>query len=118
MSRLHSWYALRRLTYALTHPAYVQSTPRPHTHPSLPLLLNSLRSLVGDRIAADGTPSVLGPVVIGVTGCVYNISPPYHYSHRYSTGKVSQGCLDLLEKLPIQRVSVNELPRLVNDPGK
>ncbi|KAI0698029.1 Saccharopine dehydrogenase-domain-containing protein [Cytidiella melzeri] len=76
------------------------STPRPHTHPSLPSLLASLRTLVGDRIADDGTPSVLGPIVIGVTG----------------TGKVSQGCLDLLAKLPTQNVRVEDLPKLVSDP--
>ena len=36
----------------------------------------------------------------------------------YSTGKVAQGCLDLLSKLPIQTVSVEDLPRLVKDPGE
>ncbi|KAI0086800.1 Saccharopine dehydrogenase-domain-containing protein [Irpex rosettiformis] len=76
------------------------SIPRPHSHPSLPLLLASLRSLVGDRIASDGTPTSLGPIVIGVTG----------------SGKVSQGCLDLLEKLPIQHVRVEDLAQLVQNP--
>ncbi|PSR70716.1 hypothetical protein PHLCEN_2v13409 [Hermanssonia centrifuga] len=51
-----------------THVPRSQSTPRPHTHPSLPSLLSSLHTLVGDRIAHEGTPRVLGPIVIGVTG--------------------------------------------------
>lgn len=76
------------------------STPRPHTHPTLPSLIEALKKLVGDRIASEGTPAALGPVVIGVTG----------------TGKVAQGALDLLAELPIQKVSVDELSRLVRDP--
>ncbi|KAI0338108.1 hypothetical protein BDW22DRAFT_1409660 [Trametopsis cervina] len=76
------------------------STPRPHTHPSLPSLLTSLRTLVGDRIAADGTPPELGPIVVGVTG----------------TGQVAQGCLELLANLPTVNVRVEDLPRLVSDP--
>lgn len=34
------------------------------------------------------------------------------------TGKVAQGALDLLAELPIQKVSVDELPRLVRDPSE
>ncbi|EKM51292.1 uncharacterized protein PHACADRAFT_177943 [Phanerochaete carnosa HHB-10118-sp] len=102
------WYAgvagalesLAALAHALLEQGVASpflSTPRPHTHPCLPSLTNSLHKLVGDRIASEGTPPVLGPVVICVTG----------------TGKVAQGALDLLAELPIQRVSVDDLPRLI-----
>lgn len=75
-------------------------TPRPHTYPCLQTLKAALRALVGDRIASEGTPPSIGPVVICVTG----------------TGNVAQGALDLLAELPIQRVDVQDLPRLVRDP--
>jgi alpha-aminoadipic semialdehyde synthase len=98
----------------------MQSIPRPHTHPSLPSLISSLRALVGDRIASEGTPEALGPVVICVTGYA-SAEVMFHvliYIHTYRTGKVAQGALDLLAELPIQRVSVDELPQLVRDPGQ
>ncbi len=47
-----------------------QSTPRPHTYPSLESVLSDFHKLVSDRIASEGTPRSLGPVVICVTGCV------------------------------------------------
>ncbi|KAI0075026.1 hypothetical protein K474DRAFT_1647191 [Panus rudis PR-1116 ss-1] len=75
-------------------------TPRPHTHPSLPSIHRALRDLVGSRIASEGTPKSLGPIVIGVTG----------------SGKVSDGVLDLLQHLPIVKVRVEDLPALVTNP--
>ncbi|KAJ3534969.1 hypothetical protein NM688_g7045 [Phlebia brevispora] len=77
------------------------STPRPHMHPSLSSVLNDLHKLVGDRIANEGTPHSLGPVVICVTG----------------TGKVADGALDLLKHLPVEYIRVEDLPSLVADPG-
>ncbi|KAF5338828.1 hypothetical protein D9758_012081 [Tetrapyrgos nigripes] len=74
-------------------------TPRPHTLPSLSALRASLRA-IGTRIANEGTPAALGPFVIGLTG----------------TGNVSQGCLSMLEELPIVHVSVQDLPSLVRNP--
>ncbi|GBE85762.1 predicted protein [Sparassis crispa] len=76
-------------------------TPRPHTHPSLASIRGTLRDVVGARIAAEGTPKCLGPIVLGVTGA----------------GKVADGVLDILKELPIQRVEVEDLPALVSDPG-
>ncbi|KAL1942345.1 hypothetical protein VTO73DRAFT_6409 [Trametes versicolor] len=76
-------------------------TPRPHTQPSLASIRSILRDVVGARIAADGTPKSLGPIVIGVTG----------------TGKVAQGCLDILEDLPTQRITVDQLHSVVTDPN-
>ncbi|KAG6811583.1 hypothetical protein H0H92_006747 [Tricholoma furcatifolium] len=77
-----------------------QSTPRPHTHPSLESIRNALKS-ISTRIRQGGTPPVLGPFVIGLTG----------------TGNVTQGCLDILNELPIQKVEVEELDKLVKDPN-
>ncbi|KAG5641453.1 hypothetical protein DXG03_005142 [Asterophora parasitica] len=74
------------------------STPRPHTHPSLKSLRFALKD-IKERILKDGTPPSLGPFVIGLTG----------------TGNVSQGCLDILQELPIENVSVNELHSLVTN---
>ncbi|KAH8105477.1 Saccharopine dehydrogenase-domain-containing protein [Cristinia sonorae] len=76
-------------------------TPRPHMHPSLASIRSTLRDVVGARIAADGTPKGLGPIVFGVTG----------------TGKVAQGVLDLLADLPICMVNVQDLAALVTNPG-
>ncbi|TFK51437.1 hypothetical protein OE88DRAFT_1718878 [Heliocybe sulcata] len=73
--------------------------PRPTLHPSLPSIRASLKR-VGDMIKEGGTPRSVGPIVIGVTG----------------SGKVAQGMLDILEDLPVQRVQVKELERLVRDP--
>ncbi|OBZ72980.1 Peroxisome biosynthesis protein PAS1 [Grifola frondosa] len=75
-------------------------TPRPQTQPSLSSIRGTLRDVVGMRIASEGTPKVLGPLVIGVTG----------------TGKVSQGVLAILEDLPIQKVRAEDLPALISDP--
>ena len=115
-----SWYAqLFHVLLAIL--MILQSTPRPHTHPSLPSLTSALRTLVGDRIASEGTPEALGPVVICVTGYVSPFSLGCQLLtvvRSDSTGKVSQGALDLLAELPIQRVSVEELPQLVRDPGQ
>ncbi|KIY47717.1 hypothetical protein FISHEDRAFT_44841 [Fistulina hepatica ATCC 64428] len=75
-------------------------TPRPHSMPSLDKLRRALHDL-GDQIASEGTPPVLGPMVIGLTG----------------TGQVAQGCLDTLKELPLGPVSVSDLPSLVRNPG-
>ncbi|KAF9260363.1 hypothetical protein L218DRAFT_907270 [Marasmius fiardii PR-910] len=75
-------------------------TPRPHTIPSLDGLRVALRE-IGNRIATDGTPKSLGPFVVGVTG----------------TGKVAAGCLDMLRELPIEQITVDDLPRVVNGPN-
>ncbi|KAF7314386.1 hypothetical protein MKEN_00911300 [Mycena kentingensis (nom. inval.)] len=72
-------------------------TPRPHTLPSLESLRVSLRG-IGNRIAQEGTPSKLGPFIIGLTG----------------TGNVTNGCLSILEELPLQPVSVKDLGTLVS----
>ncbi|KAF8882271.1 Saccharopine dehydrogenase-domain-containing protein [Infundibulicybe gibba] len=74
-------------------------TPRPHTLPSLEQLRASLRD-IGTRIATDGTPGALGPIVIGLTG----------------SGNVAQGCLSMLAELPIVHVRVEELHSLVTNP--
>ncbi|KZT63559.1 hypothetical protein DAEQUDRAFT_770505 [Daedalea quercina L-15889] len=74
-------------------------TPRPHSHPTLASIRTLLREEVGARIAAEGTPRSLGPIVFGVTGA----------------GKVAQGVLDLLQDLPIEQVKVDGLPALVSD---
>ncbi|KAI0819731.1 Saccharopine dehydrogenase-domain-containing protein [Trametes gibbosa] len=76
-------------------------TPRPHTQPSLASIRTTLRDVVGARIASEGTPKSLAPIVIGVTG----------------TGKVAQGCLDILEDLPIQKITVDQLHSVVTDPN-
>ncbi|KAI0758651.1 Saccharopine dehydrogenase-domain-containing protein [Trametes elegans] len=76
-------------------------TPRPQTQPSLDSIREILRDVVGARIASDGTPKSLGPLVIGVTG----------------TGKVAEGCLAILEELPIQHITVDQLHTLVTDPN-
>jgi len=44
-----------------------QHTPRPHTHPSIPSLRSALRT-IGQDIVENGTPTALGPFVIGLTG--------------------------------------------------
>lgn len=46
-----------------------QHTPRPHTHPSIPSLRSALRT-IGQDIVENGTPTALGPFVIGLTGYV------------------------------------------------
>ncbi|KAG1727784.1 Saccharopine dehydrogenase-domain-containing protein [Suillus paluster] len=74
-------------------------TPRPHTHPSIPSLRSALRT-IGQNITENGTPGALGPFVIGLTG----------------SGKVSQGCLSILEELPIVNLAVKDLPGLVSNP--
>ncbi|KAF7299176.1 hypothetical protein MIND_00866300 [Mycena indigotica] len=72
-------------------------TPRPHTLPSLDRLRAALHE-IGKRIATEGTPKQLGPFIIGLTG----------------TGNVTQGCLSILEELPIELISVKNLAPLVN----
>ncbi|KAI0328943.1 hypothetical protein GY45DRAFT_1435780 [Cubamyces sp. BRFM 1775] len=76
-------------------------TPRPHTEPSLASIRSILRDVVGARIVSDGTPKSLGPLVIGVTG----------------TGKVAEGCLAILEDLPIQKITIDQLHNVVTDPN-
>lgn len=49
---------------------FPQYTPRPHTHPSLASIRSTLRD-VGARIASEGMPRSLGPVILGVTGYVH-----------------------------------------------
>ncbi|TFK25840.1 hypothetical protein FA15DRAFT_638562 [Coprinopsis marcescibilis] len=75
-------------------------TPRPHTVPSLDEARVQLRK-IGALIAAHGTPSALGPFVIGLTG----------------RGNVSQGCLSMLSELPIEKVPAQRLSSLVQDPN-
>ncbi|KAH0835691.1 Saccharopine dehydrogenase-domain-containing protein [Lanmaoa asiatica] len=75
-------------------------TPRPHTHVALPSLRAALRA-IGEEILKDGTPKCLGPFVFGLTG----------------NGNVSQGVSSILGELPIVKVSVQDLPALVNNPG-
>ncbi|KAF7291646.1 hypothetical protein HMN09_01255800 [Mycena chlorophos] len=72
-------------------------TPRPHTLPSLDRLRASLHE-IGNRIATEGTPRRLGPFIIGLTG----------------TGNVTNGCLSILEELPIEPVAVHDLGALVS----
>ncbi|KAF9005216.1 Saccharopine dehydrogenase-domain-containing protein [Cyathus striatus] len=74
-------------------------TPRPHTLPTLERLRATLRE-IGTWIANDGTPTRLGPFVIGVTG----------------SGQVARGCISMLSELPIQYVNVADLHALVKDP--
>ncbi|KAF8646029.1 hypothetical protein AX16_007454 [Volvariella volvacea WC 439] len=73
-------------------------TPRPYTLPSLDRLRAAFRD-IGKQIASEGTPPALGPFVIGLTG----------------NGNVAQGCLSMLEELPIQRVRVQDLHGLVTN---
>ncbi|KAF9815156.1 hypothetical protein IEO21_04774 [Rhodonia placenta] len=75
-------------------------TPRPHSHPTLDSIRRLLREEVGARIASQGSPEILGPIIFGVTG----------------TGKVAEGVLDILQELPIEKVNVADLPALVNNP--
>ncbi|KAG6886864.1 hypothetical protein C0995_003874 [Termitomyces sp. Mi166 len=79
------------------HPT--QSTPRPHTHPTLASLQTTLRS-IGEQVAQGAIPPALGPFVIGLTG----------------TGNVAQGCLDILQYLPIENVQISNLHALVTNP--
>ncbi|KAL5513968.1 hypothetical protein ACEPAG_2729 [Sanghuangporus baumii] len=75
-------------------------TPRPHTG-SLPLLL-ALLQRIGDTISTNGTPKSMGPFIVALTG----------------SGQVSAGALySLRETLPIQDVTVKDLPRLIRDPS-
>ncbi|KAJ7596298.1 Saccharopine dehydrogenase-domain-containing protein [Mycena floridula] len=74
-------------------------TPRPQTLPSLDQLRAALRS-IGTRIASEGTPKKLGPFIIGLTG----------------TGNVAEGCLSILQELPIVKVAVADLSKLIADP--
>ncbi|KAG6833293.1 hypothetical protein H0H87_008925 [Tephrocybe sp. NHM501043] len=76
------------------------STPRPHTHPTLQSIRDALKT-IAERIKQGGIPPVLGPFVIGLTG----------------TGNVSQGCLDILSELPIEKVEISELKALVTNPN-
>ncbi|KAG6837588.1 hypothetical protein H0H93_007002 [Arthromyces matolae] len=76
-----------------------QSTPRPHTHPTLQSIQTALRA-IGQRVTHGGIPDSLGPFIIGLTG----------------TGNVAQGCLDILSELPIQKVEVADLHALVTNP--
>lgn len=46
----------------------VQYTPRPHSHPTLDSIRRLLREEVGARIASQGSPEILGPIIFGVTG--------------------------------------------------
>ncbi|KAL0068301.1 hypothetical protein AAF712_004688 [Marasmius tenuissimus] len=75
-------------------------TPRPHTLPSLEASRAALRK-IGEQIAADGTPKALGPFVIGLTG----------------TGNVAEGCISMLQELPLEYIQSGDLHRLVTDPN-
>ncbi|KAG5650501.1 hypothetical protein H0H81_012014 [Sphagnurus paluster] len=79
-------------------------TPRPHTHPTLQSLRAALREITA-RIESGGTPAALGPFVIGLTGVLTGIR----------TGNVSQGFLDILKELPIEKVAVKDLHALVTN---
>ncbi|KAJ6557367.1 Saccharopine dehydrogenase-domain-containing protein [Mycena vulgaris] len=72
-------------------------TPRPHTLPSLDPLRAALKE-IGQRIANEGTPRKLGPIIIGLTG----------------SGSVAKGCLSMLEELPIERITVKDLAGLAS----
>ncbi|KAG6909409.1 hypothetical protein DXG01_000710 [Tephrocybe rancida] len=76
------------------------STPRPHTHPTLQSIRSALKT-IAERIKQGGISPALGPFVIGLTG----------------TGNVSQGCLDILSELPIEKVEVSDLHALVTNPN-
>ncbi|EIW77770.1 hypothetical protein CONPUDRAFT_128756 [Coniophora puteana RWD-64-598 SS2] len=76
-------------------------TPRPHTHPSIPSIRAALKG-IGEEIKKDGTPKSLGPFVI---------------ASFLTTGQVTQGCLSILQDLPIVNVKVEDLPALVSNPG-
>lgn len=69
-SRPPFWYVHALWYYECSINIPSQYTPRPHTLPSLSSLRNSMRQ-IGATIAVEGTPKRLGPVVIGLTGCVH-----------------------------------------------
>ncbi|KAI0302611.1 Saccharopine dehydrogenase-domain-containing protein [Russula brevipes] len=73
---------------------------RPYTSPHLDAHRSQLR-YIGSQIIEHGTPRILGPVIIGVTG----------------NGNVTQGILSILSELPIVKVNVDDLPALVSDPA-
>ncbi|EFI26592.1 alpha-aminoadipic semialdehyde synthase [Coprinopsis cinerea okayama7 len=75
-------------------------TPRPHTVPSLDEARKQLRN-IGGLIREYGVPEALGPFIIGLTG----------------RGNVSQGCLSMLEELPLEHIRVKDLDALVKDPN-
>ncbi|VDC06971.1 unnamed protein product [Peniophora sp. CBMAI 1063] len=74
-------------------------TPRPHASPSLDTHRSQLR-YIASQIAEHGTPKSLGPCIIGVTG----------------RGNVTEGVMSILEELPLQHVTADDLPNLVSNP--
>ena len=56
---------------------------------------------IAARIAADGIPAAIHPLVVGFTGY----------------GNVSQGAQEILDLLPVQEVSPPELNRMAHDPA-
>jgi alpha-aminoadipic semialdehyde synthase len=57
---------------------------------------------IGARIAAEGVPAAIHPLVVGFTGY----------------GNVSQGAQEILDLLPVRTVSPPELKALANDPSR
>ncbi|EJD50901.1 hypothetical protein AURDEDRAFT_83944 [Auricularia subglabra TFB-10046 SS5] len=68
---------------------------RPYTYRSLDDMRAALRAC-----GASPIPDALSPFVIAVTG----------------SGNVARGALDILKELPLQQVSAQELPRLMDHP--
>lgn len=71
--------------------------PRPYMCRTVEGMRNALRQ-VGTFISEHGTPAATGPFVIAVTG----------------NGNVAKGAISLLEELPHTRVTVDDLPSLIN----
>lgn len=70
-------FCLTCLSSSDVYAPFRQYTPRPHTHPSLASIRATLKE-VGARIASDGAPRSLGPIVLGVTGSVYSFTRSSH----------------------------------------
>ncbi|KAK7696375.1 hypothetical protein QCA50_001029 [Cerrena zonata] len=73
--------------------------PRPHTRRELRDIQQTL-TCEPEVDLSRGTPKSVGPIVIGVTG----------------SGNVSQGALDILQRLRHSLVKVDSLPSLISDP--
>ncbi|MEW5825271.1 MAG: bifunctional lysine ketoglutarate reductase /saccharopine dehydrogenase family protein [Candidatus Bipolaricaulota bacterium] len=69
-------------------------------YPSLDAAKAHLRA-VGDRLRAEGLPSAISPLVIGIAGY----------------GNVSRGAQEILDLLPSREVSPRDLPAAAESPG-